>query len=249
MPARKTSTQAKKKAGLTNPSPSRKPTRRRPPQVLDSPSAPLLKNLPAGTRAQATHRHIAFALEYFTHASSARAYRAVYDPQGQRSPAVVEASAARIKAHPEVQAELTRLQVLHRAELEAQAAQAAADQKAAIAAAIATREEILIFQTRLMRASSSDFTAANRDLIHVIEDKVLAPVKHDKEGEEIENPDADAEGYVTSVKRLPPSPKDRLAASIELAKMQGFNKADTAQEKIADSLTDLLITLRGGGKS
>lgn len=238
----------RKKAARKNP-PLKRPQPRAKKPAPSRPSAGLLQHLPKHPKDAARARHHAFALEYFTHGQSAEAYRAVYDPTGQRSPAVVDAAAARIKAHPTVQAELTRLRALHAEQIAEQDRATQAAQEAALAASIATRTEILQFQTRLMRASSSEFSAANRDLIHVIEDKVLAPVKHDKEGEEIENPDADAEGYVTSVKRLPPSPKDRLAASIELAKMQGWNKADTATEKIADSLTDLLITIRGGGKT
>lgn len=196
----------------------------------------------------AKERHLAFAREFFAHGNVLQAYRAVFATAGRPKKAV-EANAYRLKTHPNVVNELRRLERLHAEELAQQAAEAEKARQKAEKDAIATRTEVLKFHTRVMRASSSDLTEANRDLVLVIEDKVLAPPKYDKEGEEIPNPDADADGYVTSVKRRPPDIKERLTAANALAAMQGWNKGDPALNKVGDQLTNLLLEIRGGGKA
>lgn len=206
-------------------------------------------HLPKNKFHGAKERHHAFAREFFAHGNTLQAYRAVFPPEKGRSQKSLEASAYRLKNHPNVVNELRRLQRLHAEELAQQAAEAEKARAQAERDAIATRTEVLKFHTRVMRASSSDLTEANRDLVLVIEDKVLAPPKYDKDGEEIPNPDADADGYVTSVKRRPPDIKERLTAANALAAMQGWNKGDPALSKVGDQLTNLLLDIRGGGKA
>lgn len=204
-------------------------------------------HIPANHIKGAKERHHAFAREFFAHGNVLQAYRAVF-PTAGRPKKAVEANAYRLKKHPNVVNELRRLERLHAAELEKQAKEAEKARQQAERDAIATRTEVLKFHTRVMRASSSDLTEANRDLVLVIEDKTLAPPKYDKDGEEIPNPDADAEGYVTSVKRRPPDVKERTASANALAAMQGWNKGDPALNKVGDQLTNLLLEIRGGGK-
>lgn len=211
-------------------------------------SADLLKGIPKGSKG-ATRRHIAFALEMFTHGDLTEAYRNVYDPEETRSPTVVSSSASRTWRHPTVVAEIARLKEVHAADLQAREAEQQKAHDEAIAKAIATRDEVLMFHTAVMRASSSSFDKDARHLITVTEKKVLAPPKYDKDGEPIENPDADEDGYVTSVERTPPTLKDRQAAAAELAKLQGYTIASERDKTLTDPLLDLLTELRGGGKS
>lgn len=196
----------------------------------------------------AKERHHAFARELFAHGNTLQAYRAVF-PTAGRSKKSIEANAYRFKKHPNVVNELRRLERLHAEALAQQAREAEKARKQAEIDAIATRTEVLKFHTRVMRAPSSDLSEANKDLVLVIEEKTLAPPKYDKEGEEIPNPDADADGYVTSVKRRPPDIKERLTAANALAAMQGWNKGDPALNKVGDQLTNLLLEIRGGGKA
>lgn len=211
-------------------------------------SAALLKGIPPGSKG-ATRRHIAFALEMFTHGDLTEAYRNVYDPEETRSATVVSSSASRTWRHPTVVAEIARLKELHADELKAREAEAQKEHEAAIQRGIATRDEVLMFHTAVMRASSSSFSKEGRDLISITEKKVLAPPKYDKDGEPIENPDADEDGYITMVERTPPTLKDRQAAAAELAKLQGYVKASERDKTIADPLLDLLTELRGGGRT
>jgi hypothetical protein len=251
------------------PAPKAKPKPKRPPKAKPSPvskspakpsprsvsqSSPKTPDVTAKAHIPKNHihgareRHHAFARELFAHGNTLQAYRAVF-PTAGRPKKAVEANAYRFKKHPNVVNELRRLERLHAEDLAKQAAEAEKARAQAERDAIATRSEVLKFHTRVMRASSSDLTEANRDLVLVIEDKVLAPPKYDKDGEEIPNPDADADGYVTSVKRRPPDVKERTAAANAIAAMQGWNKGDPALSKVGDQLTNLLLEIRGGGKA
>lgn len=234
-----------KPAKPQKPAPKAKPAKHHPPPT---PDVSAKQHIPKNHIKGAKERHAAFAREFFAHGNVLQAYRAVFNTAG-RSKKAVEANAYRFKKHPNVVNELRRLERLHAEELAQQAAEAEKARQKAEKDAIATRTEVLKFHTRVMRASSSDLTEANRDLVLVIEDKVLAPPKYDKEGEEIPNPDADADGYVTSVKRRPPDIKERLTAANALASMQGWNKGDPALGKVGDQLTNLLLEIRGGGKA
>lgn len=195
----------------------------------------------------------AFARLLFTgQHTDAEAWRMVYEAGTQRkkaSTAVAKASANARKRHPRVQAELKRLQELHAAQ---QAKEEEERQKAAAiaeAAAIATRDEVLKFHTKVMRCPSNALTAEHADLVLVVETKRLAPPKYDKKGNEIPHPDADADGYVTDVTRRPPDIKERQKSAESLAAMQGWNKGDPNLKQAADAFTEMLINIRGGGKS
>jgi len=228
-----------------------KPTKNSEPRTNNAPRTPDVTakaHIPANRFKGAKERHAAFAREIFAHGNCLKAYRALF-PTAGRNKNSIEASAYRLKTHPNVVNEMRRLERLHAEELAHQAEEAKKARAQAERDAIASRNEVLKFHTRVMRASSSDLTEANKDLVLVIEDKVLAPPKYDKEGEPIPNPDADADGYVTSVKRRPPDIKERTASANAIAAMQGWHKGDPALSKVGDQLTNLLLEIRGGGKA
>lgn len=251
-PAPKAPAKPKNPASKAKPAPvSKSPAKPSPRSVSKSspktPDVSASAHIPANRFKGAKERHLAFAREYFAHGNCLQAYRAVTATAG-RTKNSIEASAYRLKTHPNVVNELRRLERLHAEELAQQAEEAKKARAQAERDAIASRTEVLKFHTRVMRAPSSDLSEANKDLVLVIEEKTLAPPKYDKAGEEIPNPDADAEGYVTSVKRRPPDVKERTASANAIAAMQGWNKGDPALSKVGDQLTNLLLEIRGGGK-
>ena len=248
-PAPKPKPKPKPKVKPKNPAAKAKPSPRS--VSKSSPQTPDVAasaHIPSNRFKGAKERHLAFAREYFAHGNCLQAYRAVTATAG-RTKNSIEASAYRLKTHPNVVNELRRLERLHADDLAKQAKEAEKARAQAERDAIATRTEVLKFHTRVMRAPSSDLSEANKDLVLVIEEKTLAPPKYDKAGDEIPNPDADADGYVTSVKRRPPDIKERTAAANAIAAMQGWNKGDPALNKVGDQLTNLLLEIRGGGKA
>jgi len=204
-------------------------------------------HLTPGRTKGCTDRHKAFARELFAHGNATEAYRKVFGGTG-KSRKTLEAGPFRLKRHKTVINELRRLERLHAEELAQQAKEAEKARAQAEKDAIATRTEVLKFHTRVMRAASSDLSAANKDLVLVVETMTLAPPKRDKDGDDIPNPDADADGYITSVTRRPPDIKERSASANAIAAMQGWNKGDPALNKVGDQLTNLLLEIRGGGK-
>lgn len=218
---------------------------RQPPPVV--PDVTAQAHLTPGRTKGCTDRHKAFARELFAHGNATAAYRKVFGGAG-KSRKTLDAGPFRLKRHKTVINELRRLERLHAEELAAKAAAADKARAQAEKDAIATRTEVLKFHTRVMRASSSDLSATNKDLVLVTEKKTLAPPKTDKDGDEIPHPDADPEGYVTEVTRRPPDIKERSASANAIAAMQGWNKGDPALAKVGDQLTNLLLEIRGGGK-
>lgn len=232
--------------------PKKKPSRA---SVLSTqrPAAPDVstrQTLPrAAGRMTAGERQKAFARECFASSNATQAYYRVYDPDKRSSRTSTARKATALRKHPAVVAELQRLEKLHAEEIAAEQAKHAEAVKAAEAAAIATRSEVQKFLTRVMRCPSSSFDQTTKDLCHVVETKRLAPQKFDKDGEPIPHPDADEEGYVTDVTRRPPDLPTRIKAAEELSKLNGWQKPDPNAGKVADALTDLLISVRGGGRT
>lgn len=202
---------------------------------------------------QAVHdQYRAFARLLFAGEHSVvEAWRQVFEAgKGKKATTkVAEACAYKIKRHKVTQEELARLKALHAEQLAKEEAQRQQTLREAEAAAIATRDEVLKFHTKVMRCPSNVMSEQNADLVLVVETKRLAPPKYDKEGNEIPNLDADADGYITDVTRRPPDVKERQKSAEALAAMQGWNKSDPNMKKAADSLTDLLLAIRGGGKA
>jgi hypothetical protein len=177
------------------------------------------------------------------------AWRTVYDPHRKASAGNARTNANRIKRHPQVQADLQRLKAEHAAQLAKEEEDRARAKAEAEQAAIATRDEVLKFHTRVMRTPSNQLSAEHADMILVVETKRLAPIKYDDEtGEPIPNPEADEDGYVTDVTRRPPDIKERQKSAEALSTMQGWNKGDPNLKTASDALTDLLLQIRGGGK-
>lgn len=225
----------------------RKPSPVRP-EILAKKALP-----PRANSKEARHaRYMAFARLLFAgQHSTTEAWRQVFEPYRKRpaSTTVADACAFKLKRHPTIQAEIERLKAVHAEQIAQEEAARAEALREAEAAAIATRDEVLKFHTKVMRCPSNALTEQHADLVLVVETKRLAPPKYDKEGNEIPHPDADADGYVTDVTRRPPDIKERLKAAESLANMQGWNKGDPNVKKAADSLTDLLLAIRGGGKA
>ena len=224
-----------------------RPKTRKPPK----PKADLTarQHIAASPQTGASERRKAFARCVFAGMTNREAWLKIHGWTKPRHPVNDTTQASRLRRHPKVVAELERLAQVHAAELAAKAKQVADDRATAEAAAIATREEVLRFHTAVLRASSSEITAETKHLIHTVETKRLAPPKYDKDGEEIPNPDADREGYITDLVRRPPDLKERIKAADSLTAMQAWAKPDPSLAHALDPLAELLREIRGGGKA